>query len=71
MKMKRFAKEIGFIAFLAAAIPMMPALVTVGLWWTVDGRIVMTVYLIAVIALFLIGIMASLKDEMEARDGKK
>lgn len=63
--MGRFIRELKIIGTTAAAVPTLCLLVTAGLWYGTDSQTVMTVYLAAVLVLFVVCLAASLRDEMD------
>ena len=72
--MGRFIRELKIIGATAAAVPTLCLLVTAGMWYGTDSRTVMTVYLSAILALFMLCLAVSLRDEMdqtEERHGRR
>lgn len=69
--MKKFVNEITLILGIAFGFPTIGVIALSPFWWECDGQFVLYGYMTAVLVLFALCLAISLRDEMEARDGKK
>lgn len=66
--MNKFKQEIVLILTISVGIPTGLLICLAGAWWKFDSRAVMTVYLLAILVLFVLCVTASLRDEMKRKE---